>query len=389
MAPPKRRLYKRLGCGCLSFLVALTVGLVVLELLLRRNVSHFLGTPAAGHFMYEMDAGRSYTLRPGWTGEQVVEGRATQIHVNSSGMRGPELEAKSADEIRLLVLGDSFIFGYGVADDETVPAQLQRLVGAESGSILTVGNCGVAGYGTRDLADNLQRHLDLQPDLVIACTYLGNDFSDDCREYSAVVEGFLLNGAVARLAHTSARFRLTLRYRSVYLFERILDEYWPGLAFDRSRLQDTAEEVAAIEFFPPQDQRFGGLFFDRRSDDELVRKVTERCRQSYLDVARVARAVPVLHVVIPTWWHLSEERWRSKLTKMRFDPAEYEVGASQRRLLQLAREVGAEMVDLTPQLRDCEQPEALWLPTDRHFSARGCQQVASWLLPHVRRLLGR
>jgi lysophospholipase L1-like esterase len=376
--------------ACLALLVALALCVVVLEWVLRNNVSHFLGAPVAARLMYEMDEGHSYRLKPGWTGEQTVDGRTTGIHINDRGMRGAEVGRKQTGEVRVLMLGDSMVFGHGVADSETIPARLEGQLRDVLGVPVTVGNGGVAGYGTCDFLHSFKRHLSFEPDLVIACTYLGNDFMDDCRRYGAVIDGYLMLGPMARVAHRSLRFRLALRYRTAYVVERFLSEYVPTLAFDRGELEMTPEEREALLLFPLTERKqFAGLFMDRRADDQLVAKVLARCRQSYQRLAKLARPIPILLVVIPTWWHLSPDEWRSAVERAGYLVGDHEIGAAQRRLLRVAEDLELPAIDLTPLLRDAADRDSLWLPTDRHLSPEGCRRVAEWLVPEVRGLLRR
>jgi len=68
---------------------------------------------------------------------------------NSQGNRGPEASfAKPAGVRRVVVLGDSQAWGYGVGDDDTIPAQLGRLLNDGGGGHYEVLNLGVGGYGT-------------------------------------------------------------------------------------------------------------------------------------------------------------------------------------------------------------------------------------------------
>lgn len=394
MTPPATRaprsLRKRLGCGCLAFLLALVAGIVGLEWILRSNVSHLLGAPVAARLMYEMDEGHLYRLKSGWTGEQTVDGRTTRIHINNAGMRGTEIGRKQPGEVRVLVLGDSIVFGHGVADRETIPARLEGRLRDVLDVAVTVGNGGVAGYGTRDLVLSFERHRGFDPDLVIACTYIGNDFMDDCRQYGAVIDGYLMLGPMARVAHNSLRFRLALRYRTAYVAEKFLSKYLPALAFDRSELEMTAAEREAYALFPETvGAQFAGLFMDRRADDGLVAKVLARCRQNYRRLAELTQPAPVLLVIVPTWWHISPGVWESEVRRAGFVVADYEYGSVQRRLLRVAEGLGMPALDLTPLLRDAVDRDSLWLPTDRHLSPKGCEQVAGWLVPEVRRLLQR
>lgn len=95
-----------------------------------------------------------------------IPGHASDgIHVNSHGARGAEEYplAKPPGEKRIVVVGDSFTFGEGVADDEVYAALLQRRIDGAK-----VINLGVLGYGTDQQYLRLRRDgFAFDPDLVI------------------------------------------------------------------------------------------------------------------------------------------------------------------------------------------------------------------------------
>jgi hypothetical protein len=114
--------------------------------------------------------GVPYELNPGAVGEL----RGASIHVNSLGFRGKEISVvKPPGTIRIVSMGASIGFGWTVNDDETYPAQLERMLNeraAEHGSDrhYEVLNFGVGGYATRDeVAVLAAKALPLDPDLVI------------------------------------------------------------------------------------------------------------------------------------------------------------------------------------------------------------------------------
>lgn len=101
-----------------------------------------------------------------------------EVHTNSLGLRGPELKPETQ---RILLLGDSYTFGYGVDDDETFAARLQHILKHEGPDGWEVVNGGVSGFGA------MQSHIfarriwdDIEPRIVIY-THCGNDFGDDLR----------------------------------------------------------------------------------------------------------------------------------------------------------------------------------------------------------------
>jgi lysophospholipase L1-like esterase len=124
------------------------------------------------HELYERrpDADFVYSLRPG-VADGVV--KDTDIHwrcsVNSTGQRGPELLPVDAGRRRVVVLGDSYTFGWAVADDETLPAALGRSLAAEDmAPEIEVVNAGVPGFNTWQQAAFLAEQWPvLRPDVVV------------------------------------------------------------------------------------------------------------------------------------------------------------------------------------------------------------------------------
>jgi len=152
--------------------VVLLLGLGVVEVAVRIVVGH----PGAERLPLALV--RAHRTR-GW--EMVPNSvHYTYLHrvsVNSLGLRGPELPPRKApDELRILVVGDSMVYGQGVADEDTVPVQLERALGEPSVRAI---NGGLRAYSTaQELA--LLRHLgpEIQPDLVVLC-WFWNDLDAD------------------------------------------------------------------------------------------------------------------------------------------------------------------------------------------------------------------
>ena len=91
------------------------------------------------------------------------------ISINSYGMRDDEPQSERSDMRRVVVVGDSFTFGFGVSGDETYPNVLERLLNERSGDgQFEVLNFGVGGYATRDEVLTLRyKGMRWDPELVI------------------------------------------------------------------------------------------------------------------------------------------------------------------------------------------------------------------------------
>ena len=81
---------------------------------------------------------------------KVSRRRVFEVSTNSLGLREAELGAKS--DFRILCLGESVTFGWGVKDSETYPSQLQDRLGVE------VINAGIPAMRPSHMAKWLQRH---------------------------------------------------------------------------------------------------------------------------------------------------------------------------------------------------------------------------------------
>ena len=104
---------------------------------------------------------------------------------NKSGFRDalwPQ-EPPAPGALRVLLLGDSTTVGFGVDEDGTIAAQLERTL-ADRDVDARVLNGGVAGYSPCHAAIVLERWIErLQPTHVVCLEYDGNDL-EDCRARS-------------------------------------------------------------------------------------------------------------------------------------------------------------------------------------------------------------
>jgi hypothetical protein len=160
------------------------------------------------------DSGRSYRLRPGvrsiWvrnfpmkgdvkaffqvpdrpeaaelvkgTGATIVEGSAQTT--NSWGLRGPE--PQTAAPWRGIVLGDSYMQGLFVADDQTPTECLKRHLGKRLGGPIEVLNTGHLGYSTEQYYHALVEYAHRFPPQFVVVSVFANDFAGDIK---VVLEG--------------------------------------------------------------------------------------------------------------------------------------------------------------------------------------------------------
>ena len=110
----------------------------------------------------------------GWRAQPGVQqdfGVPAPTYVNAHGIRGPEIVGpKEPEEMRILLLGDSTVYGVRVSDDETFSGKLESLLQSQQ-IAAHVLNAGCPGYSSWQALQILKgRLLDLQPDIVVIAT---------------------------------------------------------------------------------------------------------------------------------------------------------------------------------------------------------------------------
>jgi hypothetical protein len=99
-----------------------------------------------------------------------------EVRINTLGMRDrPRSAAKRSSVFRILALGDSHLFGWGVGQEESFAPVLESLLAVRALGRFEVLNAGVPGYNTVMEARVFERRAEeLAPDLVVI-HYVDND----------------------------------------------------------------------------------------------------------------------------------------------------------------------------------------------------------------------
>lgn len=172
--------------GVLHRILLAFLGLTSGALLVEIGAHIALGSPQAGINSRDSFAFYIYDHTLGWRGNPQVEGLHTgpgfqvPVRLNSRGFRDTEIPYdKSPGVYRILVLGDSFVWGWGVRDSQRLTAVLaERLV--DRRRRVEVINLGMAGYGTDQEYLLLQQEgLKYHPDLVVLAYTTDNDVYDN------------------------------------------------------------------------------------------------------------------------------------------------------------------------------------------------------------------
>ncbi len=406
-ARPKRRrsLRLRLLVGVLGLLVGFGVGEVAVRILglgtatLTRGVLHAYHAEAGWSCAPDLD---TRYIQPGSFDVRVT--------TNAEGLRDGPIELRKPVGVRrVVILGDSFMWGYGVEDDEMFASRLQAKVpGTE-----TV-NLGANGYSTVQQAIRLEVDgVAYAPDLVVAA-FTWNDLDDnlDDKDGGRPVIRAGDDGAL-RIANRPVRtqwknpLKQWCRHNSrLFSFLEYCGANWKA-AREATRSREEREEPA-----------------NRHAEADGAAERRPRRARVNTSIDRPATALDVFGTPTP----LSEHAWavyETALQKIRDDaraagadllvvnnaarealfPAALrmatgvedadaarfgiDVERPNQRLAEITERLGVAYVDGTPAFAAHPEPQSLFLVDNGHWSAAGHAVMVEAVAPEVARMLER
>ena len=148
--------------------------------------------------MYVTDEAVGYVLTPGFNGILSRPEFHYRFTINQISQRGADPRPRKANSFRVVCLGDSFTWGFGVIDAEIFTVRLEKALASRFPERdVQVINAGVPGYGTADqLNFLLSRATALDPNLIILQFLPDNDFIENrapARDNVEVREGWLVS----------------------------------------------------------------------------------------------------------------------------------------------------------------------------------------------------
>ena len=308
---------------------------------------------------------------------------------NYQGFRGPAWGPGRSAAARLVVLGDSFVWGFGVEEGETFAEVLARSTGAE------VVNAGVSGYGPDQCLLSWKRHAaGWTPDRVALFVTLANDLDDisATQRYGYRKPAFRLEedgtlqltgvpvprvdwAAAAQLPPLRIRQnRLSRLLARSALFALTTDALartaWAGPPLEATGMVATGGADGAMSLHlrpaPPEVEQQWRLF------GAILCALQD-------DVASHGARLTV--VAIPAADEVYEDRWERRIAHFPLEPGTVlDRTEPVRRLTALAQGAGAETIDLLPALRDAGRSDRrLYYAVNHHWTASGHRLVAEVL----------
>lgn len=227
------------GLNFLLVLAGLFIGLCFFEVVLRVfSLGRITTEP---RFFYSQNSELGWTITQNFKGNFYTSEFNTPVEINSEGLRDFEHSfEKPAGTYRILGLGDSFTFGYGVNFEATYLRLLEEQLNADGKKNFEIIKTGVPGYSLRQEALFFEtKAIRYQPDMVTV-GFDVNDHVDSLVPYFQIFDGFMVRNETIKKPFFRARFFLTTHFRSLHLlfkaFQMLEDYFWRGT--DEFHLKD-------------------------------------------------------------------------------------------------------------------------------------------------------
>jgi len=342
---PRMSRKKRLLFACMTFIVFMFLLGIAFELI--------LGFVAPQPLMprYVNDSGFGIRVHcPDISIHHTTADYRIGVRTNSKGIRADREFAVPKPEgvIRIVGVGDSFTFGYGVEVEDTYLARVERILEEQGFSVETI-NLGVAGHGTAEQMIMLENvGFSLDPDVVVVGYYM-NDIADNTRSmlYSLNDDGNLVRKAETYLPGVEIR-----DFLYSFALYRFLAERSHLMYFARTRLSDLLQKRI-------RDQHRAAASLDTQDEERLTATLLDEVKRKCL-----ARGIGFCVLDIPS---------------------EYNKSNLPRAFLEVV--TPDDIVDLRPAFHERMKTTKLyWTRSDGHWTPTGHEIAADALARHIRSL---
>lgn len=292
---------------------------------------------------------------------------------NLAGLRSNrEYGAKPKNATRILLIGDSFIYGPGVEFEDTFGQQLDRMLHDQKASRqFEVINAGVPAYDTWQEWKLLERiGPSIKPDLVLVGFFIGNDISQNALRFQENAEAIeekeeKFYAPETHQARVPIPFKQMLtEYSAAYRFFR--ERYHQLLRLIRVRQKPEGDDVWWLDIYRKDLPPGEGLGY-ANTDTLLTRIVTWSDRHN----------AKLMIVLIPEQGQVMPQHWEQTIGDMiAFDADAFDLSKPNRWLQDFGKRADVPVIDLLPFFKAIKQPEALFFNQDSHWSSYGHRVAA-------------
>jgi lysophospholipase L1-like esterase len=287
----------------------------------------------------EKSAELGWIFPPDTTGVFRSSGRHTPVATNSWGLRGAEASTDTLTR-RVLILGDSYTFGWGVDDEAGFVRLLETALRRETPETpVECINGGLPGYSIYQqirMLDYVRQRTRIHA--VVATISLANDPIDEQR------------------------------------IRRFAPDHLADFSYDlRDPASRTARLIGASHLLSLVDERTTNLQFSLINTNGECRDLASESLIRLVTVCRKAN-LPLVWVIVPRAQEIRSGGFLRRVLNRATDQL-------RRHFLELAADQEVPILDLKPALMEVQAVEDAYLPRDAHWNEAGHRAVAAGILP--------
>jgi hypothetical protein len=307
------------------------------------------------------------------------------VRINKLGLRDDDDQfpkEKPAGEKRVLFLGDSFLYGAYLHQEETLPKATEKLL--ETPHVRATALC-LPGWSTKHerMAFVLQGAA-IQPDVVVLCFFVGNDMTENLPNDDIALDGkheIHVNVRAPRRLHMrilecSKLFRL---WESTRLYDRIA----------HTQSDPNKPSLTEVAYWKIEHLRFEQWHKEAWKDSPVMVEAWARTTDYFKQLVETVRGAgaKLAVIIIPDEVQVDARKRATVCQKFELDEKEYDLDQPQRGVKELCERENVPCVDVLPAFREQGAQGGLYLDLDTHWNAKGHALAASLLAPVLEKLV--
>lgn len=214
---------RRLKIKFLTILFSVLLSICTLEIFVR--IFRMPGMTVEPQYLYSKDDLLGYKLNKNFKGVAQTREFKTDINISSDGFRDYEhTKHKKDGTYRIVGLGDSFTFGFGVPFEETYLRILEKEINQSfpDQRHVEIIKTGIPGYCfLQEFMLFKEKGINYNPDLVLIGFDI-NDHIDSIEPFDTVYEGFLIKKDSLKSPFLKKRVFIYKNFQSIYLISKTL-----------------------------------------------------------------------------------------------------------------------------------------------------------------------
>ncbi len=385
----KKKKLKNLTLMMISILVIL----LVCELIMRI----FYGTPSSemAHFSlsqskyYQRDNEMMFAPRKNIRGEHNKKGSfSSTFQTNSRGLRDKEYKLNKTEGIkRIVVLGDSFTWGFGVNNDEIYTERLESILPNTE-----VINLGVTAYQLWQEIIYLKREgIKYHPDIVIVGFSLNDIWRESNRKRNLDSNANVGIEMISEQSNTESYFFILRQYLKKYIIQKSA-----LCTFINDRINTNKSLVKSLAYLGIKPPLTGFEKLDmnitpalREYPNSLVQS-WEATKSELRQLKRITAdlGIRLIIVSIPSVQSIQEKTFMHTITFSIFETKDFDLDKPYQLLKEFADKENIEVVIPVSVFRHMhKEGRVLYLKRDMHFNAAGHELFANAIADYLNKPL--